>query len=69
MIALVEDKNGNFHRMEVGKPVCGEDFCDECGDCLHCYGIDEGYCNPCKWIIYQDDDNNPIKDLSEGDKK
>jgi hypothetical protein len=21
-------------------PVCGEDFCDHCGDCLHCYGGD-----------------------------
>lgn len=21
-------------------PVCGEDFCDLCGDCLHCYGSD-----------------------------
>ena len=20
--------------------VCGEDFCDECGDCLACYGSD-----------------------------
>ncbi len=19
---------------------CGEDFCDACGDCLHCYGED-----------------------------
>lgn len=21
-------------------PVCGVDFCDTCGDCLHCYGED-----------------------------
>lgn len=21
-------------------PVCGEDFCEECGDCLVCYGED-----------------------------
>lgn len=20
------------------EPECGEDFCDRCGDCLHCYG-------------------------------
>ena len=20
------------------EPQCGIDFCDECGDCLHCYG-------------------------------
>lgn len=19
-------------------PQCGRDFCDSCGDCLHCYG-------------------------------
>jgi hypothetical protein len=23
------------------EPECGEDFCDSCGDCLHCYGGDE----------------------------
>ena len=22
-------------------PVCGEDFCDRCGDCLACYGGDK----------------------------
>jgi hypothetical protein len=21
-------------------PVCGEDFCDACGDCLYCYAED-----------------------------
>ena len=25
------------------QPVCGEDFCDRCGDCLHCYGGDPCY--------------------------
>lgn len=24
-------------------PVCGEDFCDRCGDCLHCYEGDPCY--------------------------
>ena len=23
------------------EPECGADFCDRCGDCLHCYGGDE----------------------------
>lgn len=23
------------------EPVCGEDFCDACGDCLSCYGGDD----------------------------
>jgi hypothetical protein len=22
-------------------PVCGEDFCDTCGDCLACFGEDK----------------------------
>lgn len=37
-----------------GEPECGEDFCDQCGDCLACYGGD-----PCEdgesghnWIRY-----------------
>lgn len=21
-----------------GEPVCGVDFCDNCGDCMYCYG-------------------------------
>lgn len=25
-------------RVTEGTPVCGVDFCDECGDCLACYG-------------------------------
>lgn len=39
------------------EPECGKDFCDQCGDCLWCYGGD-----PCwpddgnhSWIIYYDD--------------
>jgi hypothetical protein len=24
-------------------PICGEDFCDSCGDCLACYGEDVCY--------------------------
>jgi hypothetical protein len=35
----VYDKTGvNLLREEEAEPVCGEDFCDRCGDCLHCYG-------------------------------
>lgn len=30
-------------------PVCGEDFCDRCGDCLTCFGC------PCaSWVVYED---------------
>jgi hypothetical protein len=34
-------------------PICGEDMCDRCGDCLHCYAED-----PCinggshLWVVY-----------------
>jgi hypothetical protein len=24
-------------RVDDAEPECGEDFCDTCGDCLHCY--------------------------------
>jgi len=37
-------------------PRCGADFCDQCGDCLRCYGydpcgMDEGYHT---WVVYAD---------------
>jgi len=40
------------------KPVCGEDFCDTCGDCLNCYG--DLTCLRNKdgkhfWVFYQED--------------
>ena len=35
-------------------PVCGEDFCDWCGDCLHCYGDDTDYCAH-RWVKYVDE--------------
>ena len=37
------------------EPICGKDFCDTCGDCLHCYWLD-----PCKnsdehrWVEYSE---------------
>jgi hypothetical protein len=36
-------------------PICGEDFCDLCGDCLACYSGD-----PCpegghSWVVYAED--------------
>lgn len=42
-----------FLRWEEAEPVCGKDFCDTCGECLHCYVSD-----PCKegrehsWVEY-----------------
>jgi len=44
-------------RTEEAEPVCGEDFCDSCGDCLACYG-----CDPCFdggdhfWVEYEGDE-------------
>ena len=45
---------------ERGEPECGKDFCDQCGDCLHCYGGDP--CCPAGenlgdhfWVIYNPD--------------
>jgi hypothetical protein len=52
------DITGELLRAEDAEPVCGEDFCDRCGDCLHCYG-----CDPCYgsgeekdehfWVVYE----------------
>jgi hypothetical protein len=27
--------------IEDSKPVCGKDFCEQCGDCLACYWEDQ----------------------------
>ncbi|MFA5152842.1 MAG: hypothetical protein WC554_09805 [Clostridia bacterium] len=46
--------------IDEAEPECGKDFCDTCGDCLHCYGGD-----PClhwkegdedwghQWVVYE----------------
>lgn len=57
-VIIYEDANGNEIRREVveADPVCGEDFCDACGDCLVCYEtdccVDDG---GHVWIEYQED--------------
>lgn len=45
-------------RQFEGTPVCGRDFCDECGDCLACNPDDP--CYPVggqehRWIVRHDD--------------
>lgn len=46
------------------EPICGEDFCDICGDCLVCYADD-----PCKdggdhvWVEYDMNGMNLYKKL------
>ena len=45
-------------RTEARDPECGEDFCDQCGDCLACYGSDPCIPNddgPHFWVQYGDD--------------
>lgn len=49
-----DERGERLLRIEQAEPVCGEDFCDTCGDCLHCYGSE-----PClyggehRWIVYE----------------
>ncbi len=38
------------------KPICGEDFCDICGDCVECYGNQA--CTDSwghRWVVYKED--------------
>jgi len=55
MKCTVLDPNDNVLRIEERVPVCGEDFCDRCGDCLVCFSED-----PCRdgheehlWVVYE----------------
>jgi hypothetical protein len=62
MKASIEKPDGTYEMKDMGNPVCGEDFCDGCGDCLHCYehSGDQEYCrNPMSWVIYINDEKNP----------
>jgi hypothetical protein len=48
-------------------PVCGKDFCDRCGACLHCYddpSCDERY-GSCWWVLDIDDDAERIRELRD----
>lgn len=36
MIAQIEKLDGTYEEKEMGEPICGRDFCDECGECLVC---------------------------------
>ena len=56
MIAdLVDEQYATVERLKA-EPRCGEDFCDRCGDCLHCYVEDD-----CPgrflhtWVVYSED--------------
>lgn len=56
--AKVELPDGTWARFSGIEPTCGEDFCNYCGDCLHCYVSDpcaEGRGAFHEWVIYGDD--------------
>jgi len=43
-------------RTEEAEPICGEDFCDSCGDCLACYGDEPCFYNALGhyWVKYEE---------------
>lgn len=58
MIAHLADKYGHIYGVDEREPVCGEDACDDCGDCLVCYA--NGGCphtdwGPHRWVVYDDE--------------
>ncbi len=58
MKAFCEKQDNTYEWVEMGDPICGEDFCDSCGDCLHCYNE---YCEGgCFWVMYKDKERNPF---------
>ena len=52
MRASVEQPDHSYVIEERGEPVCGEDFCDQCGDCLHCDADSECPHGQHTWVIY-----------------
>ena len=45
-------------RIVEADPECGIDYCDTCGDCLHCYGGDPCYDTEDGkhfWAVYEND--------------
>jgi hypothetical protein len=62
MIAEVEKPDGSWERREMGDPVCHEDFCDGCGNCLACQRHDDADWCPdqvSRWVIYLTSPRNP----------
>ena len=61
MIRYVYDFRGvNLIRTEESAPVCGQDFCDACGDCLYCYGGDTCYetaSGEHLWVEYSEEES------------
>ncbi len=62
---VYSNRTGDLLRVEEGEPQCGHDFCDRCGDCLHCYqdGCYQGgewvVGASCLWAKYENDPAEP----------
>lgn len=62
----------NFERKNPRDAVCGEDFCEKCGDCLCCYNcecIDGNGCSPYQLFYNRDKDGELIDEHYTGDEK
>lgn len=50
--------DGKEPRVVDAEPIHGEDFCDQCDDCLNCYGGDPCYRDGIPfsdhaWVVYE----------------
>lgn len=63
-MALCEKQDGTYEYVPTGEPICGEDFCDDCGECLACYPDGwEGHSHT--WVKYQGAEGNPFNKNNE----
>lgn len=69
MKASVEKQDCSYEVMDMGNPVCGDDFCDQCGDCLHCYAGQYCPSGEHTWVIYKDDPKNPLSEILKSDNR
>lgn len=44
-------ENGKSRTLKGLEPICGEDFCEDCGDCLACYNWGCITGDGCRWVI------------------
>jgi hypothetical protein len=69
---VYDDKSNKLIEIVEAEPVCGEDFCDSCGDCLHCYGGDEcleGYGGEHYWVEYREAEAADAAEREVSDEK
>lgn len=55
--SVIDNKTDEVIEVIEATPICGEDFCDSCGDCLYCYGGDDCYYSDGGhyWVEYVND--------------